>query len=154
MLPIGTSDIADVTVFELVVQDHVEYVDPKKYGISNESGVDPNKYFITSGDAVEKSKVLERDLWTYAGELRKKTFAKIAKEKSVDNIRAQQLYRSGVRPTSPKKWAQFESAVWQAAGQARKLINKLIKARGSAKFLETEWQDHILLCIPKNPRRP
>ena len=48
-------------VFELVVNDHILYVDPKEYGIECNS-IDPNDYFVTSGDAVEKAKALEKEL--------------------------------------------------------------------------------------------
>lgn len=36
--------------------------------------------------------------------------------------------------------------------QAEQLMEKLLKARGPDCFLETEWDQHILKCIPKNPR--
>lgn len=119
------------TVFELVLSDHIEYIDPSEYGLKKEKGIDPNYYFITSGDAVEKAKVLERDMWKYAGELSKR-----AKEKPKD-----------------KKLQAYRAAIYKQAGRARALLNVLIKTKGDNCFLETEWENHRLKCAQKNPRR-
>lgn len=140
-------------VFELVLEDHVPFVDPKKYGLRKESGVNPRDYFITSGDAVEKAKVLEKDLWRYAGDIRRKAYELIASEYGIDLQEAQKMYRDGTRPSKPKKFGEFESALWSAAGKSRSLLNALGKAKAENCFLETEWDNHCLLCIPKNPRR-
>lgn len=137
-------------VFELVVSDHVQRVNPKDFGLERE-GIDPYAYFITSGDAVEKARVLDHDLWQLAGSLRKELFQIIADENNCDNAQAQNLYRSGVRPRS--RFHEYEAAVWKAAGQARKMFNALLTAKGENCFLETEWDSHRLLCIPKNPRK-
>jgi len=32
------------------------------------------------------------------------------------------------------------------------LLRRLREARGTDCFLETEWDDHKLLCVAKNPR--
>lgn len=40
----------------------------------------------------------------------------------------------------------------EAARATEILIDHLVAVRGDAIFLETEWDDHRLLCIPKNPR--
>lgn len=49
-----------------------------------------------------------------------------------------------------------DSAVVQSLStslsEARLLNDKLLKARGPDCFLETEWEQHELKCIPKNPR--
>lgn len=139
------------SVFELILEEHVKFVDPKKYNL-NEKSINPANYFITSGDAVEKTKVMERDFWNFAGELRKKCYAVIAEENSCTNSRAQELYRTGVRPKEPAGLKEFESEIWKAAGACRKLLHALKKAKGTNIFLETEWDNHRLLCIPKNPR--
>jgi len=123
------------SVFELIVTDHIKFVDPKLYGLSTE-GIDPSDYFITSGDAVEKAKILDRDIWHLAGELRKELKLLIP-----DDARTI-LFKD------------YEAAMWKAAGQSRKMLNALKKAKGVNFFLETEWDDHKLLCIPKNPRTP
>lgn len=139
-------------VFELVIEDHVPWVNPADYGLDHE-GINPNDYFITSGDAVEKARVLDRDLWQLAGSLRKELFGLIAQEHGCDSIKAQELFRSGVRPSGKARFHEFEQEVWRAAGSCRKLVNALRAAKGENTFLETEWQDHRLLCIPKNPRK-
>lgn len=140
------------SVFELILDDHVKYVDPKDYGV-DERSVRPADYFITSGDAVEKAKILEKDLWNLAGELRKKCYTTIAAEHSCSYQQAQDLYRNGIRPANPAGLKDFENDVWKSAGACRKLLNALIKAKGPNIFLETEWDSHHLLCIPKNPRK-
>ena len=139
-------------VFQLIIQDIVDNVKPKSFGISSEKGIDPNMYFVTSGDAVEKAKVLQKDMWQYAGQVRKRCLEIIATENKCSAAKAQALYRKGKRPKKPKRFGDYESAVWKAAGQCRRLVNLLTQAKGNDCFLETEWDDHKLLCIPKNPR--
>jgi hypothetical protein len=140
------------SIFQLVVEDIVDNVKPKKYGISSEKGIDPNYYFVTSGDAVEKAKVLSKEMWQYAGQVRKRLLEILAKENNCTTAKAQAMYQKGKRPKKPKQLGDFEAAVWKAAGQSRKLVNALVKAKGDDCFLETEWDSHKLLCIPKNPR--
>lgn len=139
-------------VYELVLDDHIVFADPNQHGLPNEPFVRPSDYFITSGDAVEKTKVMERDLWALAGDLRKRCTQMIADEKKCSYVKAQDHYRKGVRP-SCKGFAAYEEAVWKAAGASRRLLNYLKKAKGKNVFLETEWDCHRLLCIPKNPRK-
>ena len=139
-------------VFELVLSDHITWVDPKEYGLDR-PGVNPRDYFVTSGDAVEKAKVLDRDLWQLAGALRREMFVLIADEHKCSTVQAQELFRHGTVPTEPPRFAEYESAVWKAAGQSRKLLAALKLAKGVNAFLETEWESHRLLCIPKNPRK-
>ena len=142
------------SIYQLIVEDHVPFINPRSYAIHKVAQINPASYFVTSGDAVEKAKVLEKDLWHLAGELRKMSYSIIEKEENVDHAKAQQLYRTGLRPTKPKKLHLYEEAIWKNAGQARKMLNALIKAKGPNCFLETEWNSHCLLCIPKNPRTP
>jgi hypothetical protein len=140
-------------VFELLVDDHVVFADPAAYDLRDHVGLNPNDYFVTSGDAVEKARALERDLWQLAGEVRKQSYQYIADERKVSLQEAQKLYRSGARPKKPKRFSEYETAVWQAAGGARSLLNALKKAKGTNIFLETDRdEDHRLLCVPKNPR--
>jgi len=140
-------------VFELVIEDHVPFVDPKAYGLTDVGYVKPHDYFVTSGDAVEKTRVMDRDLWKLAGDLRKHVYHLIAEENKCSPNEAQDLFRDGVLPKHPPRFVEYESAVWKAAGQSRKLFNALLKAKGDAIFLETEWNDHVLHVIPKNPRK-
>lgn len=156
LMKIGDNYDIKPSVFELVIYDHVPFVDPTTYGLKSPEytsrSIDPAKYFVTSGDAVEKTKVLERDIWTLAGDLRKLSYQIIEKEQGCSAAEAQKKFRKGVRPLKPKQFSAYESEVWKAAGSARKLLNALIAARGEDCFLETEWENHRLLCIPKNPR--
>ena len=146
------------SVFELVVEDHVTFVNPKTYGLTGSEYIseciDPAQYFVTSGDAVEKAKILEKTIWHLAGELRRRSYHMIEREHGCTAAEAQALFRDGTRPSRPKRFHEYEAAVWKAAGQARKLLNALKKAKGADCFLETEWDSHRLLCIPKNPRTP
>lgn len=140
-------------VYELVIDAHVPFADPLVYGLNDEPYVKPSDYYITSGDAVEKTKVLEKDLWVLAGDLRKRCCQYIAEEKKCTYVKAQEWYRKGFRPAGRRQFAMYEEAVWKSAGASRRLLNALKKAKGKNVFLETEWDSHRLLCIPKNPRK-
>lgn len=139
-------------VFELVLDDHVLSVDPNDYGL-DEKFINPNDYFITSGDAVEKARILRKDLYNLVTKLYEKSCVIIAKENSCSFLEAEELYKSGVRPKRPAKLKEFVLAVTTAADQSDRLLCALQKAKGSNIFLETEWDSHHLLCIPKNPRK-
>lgn len=156
LVKIGDTYDVKPAVFELVIYDHVPFVDPNKYGLKSaeftDRSIDPAKYFVTSGDAVEKTKILERDIWNLAGDLRKLAYSMLEREHKCSAADAQKKFRNGIRPVKPKMFSEYESDVWKAAGSARKLLNALITARGEDCFLETEWDNHKLLCIPKNPR--
>lgn len=57
-------------------------------------------------------------------------------------------------PEKPKQpLEEYKEAVQKAAKQAVALVKKLKDARAEDCFLETEWRNHSLLCIPKNPRK-
>ena len=93
---VGDKIIGDhPAVFVLVLEEHVPYVNPKEYGI-DEDGINPHNYFITSGDAVEKAKILERDLWSYAGDTRRKACELIASEYNIDISEAKKMYRDAL----------------------------------------------------------
>jgi len=140
------------SVYELIILEHVEFVNPKDFKIKAEH-VDPRDYFITSGDAVEKAKVLERDLWRLAGKLRRRMVGEIKVCRKCSDKKALRLYRQGTRPMKTRSLSNYEKAIWRAAGQARKFVNVLKAVKAENCFLETEWENHKLLCIPKNPRR-
>ena len=141
------------SVFELIIKDHVAFVNPKTYRLSKTDSINPADYFITSGDAVEKARILERDLWNLAGAIRKRVYGIIEKEQKCTHVEAQVKWRKGIRPIKPRRLPEYENAIWKAAGQARKLVVALLTAKGVDIFLETEWNNHKLLCIPKNPRK-
>lgn len=138
--------------FELVLDDHIQAVHPKTFGIKEEF-IDPRRYFITSGDAIQKARVLEQDLWQLAARLRKRVIEQIQREHRITQQEARKRYNDGCGTQRPKRLRDYEQAIWTKAGHARRLMNQLKKARGDNCFLETEWDDHRLLCIPKNPRR-
>lgn len=118
------------TGFHVIIDDHVPTVRPGMYGIMDLDTVNPNAYFITSGDAVSKATVLDRDMWDAAGQARKK-------------------YGN----SKNKEHQEFLKLVWGAAGRTRKFLNFLKSLRAEHIFLETEWRDHKLYCIPKDPRK-
>lgn len=149
-------------VFELVIEDHVPYVDPAAYNLNPSDfllTVIPSKkpvnYYITSGDAVEKTKVLDRDLWKLAGDLRKLLIDIVSAYFKVDSKTAQRMLKDGITDADEhvNNFISYESAVWKSAGRSRKLLSLLTRARGRDIFLETEWDhNHRLLCVRKNPR--
>lgn len=141
------------SVFELKIDDFVSLKHPASYSLPHDTPhINPVDYFITSGDAVEKAIVLEKDMWELAGNVRTISYEQLQKEKKCSEKKARQLHRNGKRPKK-KGYANYETDVWRAAGQCRKLLNALKKAKGENCFLETEWDDHKLLCIQKNPRK-
>lgn len=116
-------------VYELVMDDFVQALEPpRSFELDN---FDPVYYFITSGDAIEKAKHMRAIINRYAGSARRQL-------NSMDN--------------QTKAAEAFEKDCWKQMGAVTKLINALEKVRGDAIFLETEWNDGHLLCIPKNPR--
>lgn len=48
---------------------------------------------------------------------------------------------------------KYKTALKNNIKKIIKLIELLIEARGNDCFLETEWENHLLKCVPKNPRR-
>lgn len=116
-------------VYELDINDFLSKLTPPP-GFSVKP-IDPTDYYITSGDAIQKTKYLAKILWDYAGRVRHELH-------EMENPTLEQ--------------SEFESECWRQAGAATKLLNLLIKVRGEDVFLETEWDAHRLICIPKNPR--
>lgn len=145
-------DDISAQAYRLVVLDHVDFVNPADYGVTADK-INPCDYFVTSGDAVEKAKVMERDMWQLAGKIRKQLLQAIATSKRCSADKAFQLYKSGTVPRRLKKLYNYEIHVWKAAGQARKLVHLLKTVKGDNCFLETEWDEHEILCIQKNPRK-
>lgn len=129
---IGEEIIGDhPAVFELVLSEILPYIDPRDYDLT-EKGINPQDYYITSGDAIEKAKILRRDLIRHLEEIKNR------------------LYESGIKPTGI---SDYESAITYCVKQSEVLIEQLQIAKAGNCFLETEWDNHHLLCIPKNPRR-
>ena len=148
-------------VFELVIDDHVPYVDPIVYklklsnSLSNIPVIKPVNYYITSGDAVEKTKILDRDLWKLAGDLRKILIDVVSLYFKIDSKAAQRMLKESTAkfPAHIANFISYENAVWKSAGRSRRLLSLLTRARGRDIFLETEWDhQHRLLLVRKNPR--
>lgn len=139
------------SVFELVIEDHIEFVDPKYYDLSDTKYINPKDYFITSGDAVEKTKALKRDMLNLIDELQYELCKLIQIEHCCTFDKATDLYHGGLRPKS-NRLNEYKLDVVESIAQIDKLLDNLKKARGGDCFLETEWDSHRLLCIPKNPR--
>lgn len=116
-------------IFELDIKSLVPSVDPNSFGIKI-AGIDPQDYYITSGDAIQKAISLEKDIKSHLLEL--STMIK----KSPKN----------------KKLLKYQIEIKRMLSQTKRLIKNLITARGDKKFLETEWDSHVLYVTPKNPR--
>lgn len=148
----------DVTanIYHLDLDDLIPYVDPSDYDLTNVPTIKPSDYFITSGEAVDKANIMAKEIWELAGNLRKEAYNKIMEWKKCKYQEAMKLYKEnkfqGPRGKEIKNFIEYEKAMWKCAGSAKKLVNNLIKARGQNHFLETEWQNHNLYVIPKNPR--
>lgn len=106
-------------IFELRLNKYATKINPIDFGVQDDP-IDPLQYFITSGDAVQKARVLHRD-----------------------------MVRMSQRHTNE----ELRSALDAAIELCSKLHDDLVAAKGTNIFLETEWENHRLLCIPKNPRR-
>ena len=142
------------SVFELIVYDHVSAVHPITYGLTSKEypEIDPAKYFVTSGDAVEKAKVLEKDYKNCVKILKSLACELLMRQESIDYKTALKKYSDGVRPKKPKRFADYDKDLQLAAKSSKKMLDALLAAKGEDCFLETEWDGHRLLCIPKNPR--
>lgn len=57
-----------------------------------------------------------------------------------------------IAAVAAKAKGRYGTAAKKVVQQAQTLITNLELARGDACFLETEWEDHVLYVIPKNPR--
>ena len=115
-------------VYMLVISDFIEPLKPPK--AFELDPIDPNAYYITSGDAIQKAEQLHRDLFSMATKASARA-GKLVKLKTAD---------------------QFAKKCWEQVRGVGKLLTALREAKGSNVFLETEWMQHILLCLPKNPR--
>jgi hypothetical protein len=123
---IGVEDGRQIAAYELVVCEHVPVLDPAAYGLSG-AKFDPSEYYQTSGEAVQKAKVLLKDLRKYAASI-----TELAGETS--QIKA------------------LREAAERALVGAQRMYDLLVAARGKNVFLECEWSDHRLWVIGKNPR--
>jgi hypothetical protein len=161
-------------IFELRVEDHITDISLETFEIIDKDipRVDPHGYFITSGDTVAKANKLNNDIRKVAKEIKTYIASGVTdgwlKDPPADGLECPKcgkkcssksgytLHMKRCNASSSAdlgKYLKYEETVRKAIGNAKSLVDKLIKARGDACFLETEWRDHTLLCIPKNPRK-
>jgi len=138
------------TVFKLILEDYVKLVKPKDYDV-DERTINPIDYFITSGDAVQKAIILKRDLEILSSELHNKCLKIISEENNCSMVEAETLYENVELKSSRLK--EYEKEISNLVKSSGVMLSDLIKAKGKNIFLETEWDSHNLLCIPKNPRK-
>lgn len=126
----------DCSIYRLILEDHIKYVDPAKYGLEIK-GIDPTDYFITSGEAVAKARVLLKELREHYQEVKTGLHSKLS-----DN---DEYCEGGV--------VDYLINLERCIQEAATLYDLLFEARANNCFLETEWDDNILYCLQKNPRR-
>ena len=112
-------------VFELRISDYIMPITPPRE--LSLPKFDPNRYYITSGDAIQKTLQLIEEM---------------------EEIRTP--INSIVDPPLPVQ--EFITKLSNAIDAAHRMMTDLAKARGTALFLETEWAQNVLICMPKNPR--
>lgn len=113
-------------VFELRISDYIMPITPPRE--LNLPKFDPNRYYITSGDAIQKTLQLIEEM---------------------EELRKPITDMPGEMPTQVR---DFVTKLSNAIDAAHRMMTDLAKARGTALFLETEWAQNVLICMPKNPR--
>lgn len=98
---------------------------------SCDQNLKPRDYFITSGDAIQKTIYMRSDIC---------------------KLRDRALNDENFIGYSTDAKLQLVEQCDIALLAINSLLENLYEARGENVFLETEWDDHYLLCIPKNPR--
>lgn len=126
---IGTPFVKRPSIFSLNIDDVFPTIDPSSFGFIK---ITPRNYYVTSGDAIQKALYMKNDIINL-----KKSLGEISRE-GQDN-------QSFVHQS-------LMTECDDAIRSTNKLLDNLYEARGEFVFLETEWDDHHLLCIPKNPR--
>ncbi len=128
-------------VFQLDLYDLVGTIKATDYSI-DATDVDPRIYYVTSGDAISKTlymqKMVRSIYLTYSDKLCNKT--------QESTLETQEVFtKNGLR--------DYVSALNAMLSKIDQLLSHLYIARSDNCFLETEWENHTLLCIPKNPRK-
>lgn len=117
------------TVYELDIYDFMQPLEPPpEFEMDN---VDPVRFFITSGDAIQKVEYIIEFLGEYKGQA----------ESKYSEMEDQN-----------EEMAEFVFDCSEQLECAKKLLDELIYVRGDNVFLETEWIEHKLRCLVKNPR--
>lgn len=108
----------------LDLNDHITPINYRKYNIPSSLYIDPQKYFITSGEAVAKSQKLLSD------------YKKLLQDLTTnDNISS-----------------EYIKAIKNRCREISELVEWLKNLKGDYVFLECDWRDRKLYCIPKNPK--
>lgn len=114
-------------VYELIISDFVTPLIPPAG--SKLDAVTPADYFITSGDAIQKTDQLYRDIAGFGRRL-----------------------QQAIQEESDPKLRELDNQCTKELQGALNMRKALETSRGSSVFMETEWEQGKLLCIPKNPR--
>ena len=133
MLPkLGIDEVVSpVDVFILETNVYIDIIRPKSSFVFIED-FDPSTYFVTSGDAIEKTKALQHDLAEY----------KVDVQRSIEILNCY---------TDPE--LELLNIIDAAMQGCDMMLADLYTAKGENCFLETEWVEHNILIVPKNPRR-
>jgi hypothetical protein len=107
------------SAFQIEIDKHIRFVDPKRFKTANEKPLLIKDYFITSGDAVQKLTI----------------------------------FIQHVKAAIKRNKNAYGKALGKVLIDANSLMKAFLKIRGPHCFLETEWESHRLLCVPKDPRR-
>ena len=148
---VGEHFVEAPAVFELVLEDYVQYINPADYDLDAES-INPADYFVTSGDATEKARILNNNIKKLCNKLRERCYNEMMSENQCSYDDAKALYETGLRPKN-NGLVNYEYHMLLELDGSNKMLIALYQARGTNVFLETEWESHHLLCIPKNPRK-
>ena len=158
---IGEQATSPHAVFELRIWDHLPKIDPKQFGLTNVPSLNPADYYITSGDAISKAVQLVKDLTELLNTLRCKAKPKRFGLRCICGKKCSSKSGATLHRLSCIKYlsklgtcphTNYEKTVALCLARAKQLILKLRDAKGPHCFLETEWVDHVLKLVPKNPR--
>lgn len=122
-----------------------------------------NNYFILGQpyDKAAKNKVFILNIYDHVDHVKAKTYKEQEEidpgkyfVTSGDAVQKTLFMLREMRKLAAKKLnSKYKQALNANILKAEKLLELLIDARGSDCFLETEWENHTLKCVPKNPRR-
>lgn len=72
---------------------------------------------------------------------------------SGDAVQKLTIFIQHVRQAIKRNKNAYGRALAKVLNDANLLMKAFLKIRGPHCFLETEWESHRLLCVPKDPRR-
>lgn len=141
----------DPSVFILDIDEHIQYVNPYDYGLDRD-GIRPSDYFVTSGDAIEKVKIMENNYKRLYNDLLDEYIYYISRYENCSKLKARELSEIDYQLKQPPHFLQYLRAIGLAVQQTIILKDILYRIKGPNCFLETEWDQHVLSCVAKNPR--